>query len=175
MKHTEPKPGRAGLIACLCTFSFTGLAACSNSEPAGPDDDVPVGIEIHLNGALVTRITGTEVEGYLHVHVGEYSGQFIVSAVNGAGNPIGSAPFQLEASVADPDVATFVQPSAGALEGEIVATAVGETHLSLQLRRSGTIAFEAPPIEVIAAACESSDGLSAGVGRSSACTSLSTR
>jgi hypothetical protein len=144
-------------------------AACSNNEPAGPDDDVPVGIEIHLNGALVTRISGTEVEGFLHVHVGEYSGQFIISPINGAGNPIVGGTFQLGASVDDPAIATFVQPSPGVLEGEIVATTVGTTHLVLQLRRSGTVAFQAPPVEVIAAACAVTDGPTTAPDRTAGC------
>lgn len=139
-------------LACLIPV------ACTNeSGPAGPDDDVPVGLRIHLNGALVTRIDGTDIEGFLHVHVGEYSGQFLVSAINGAGNTIDPAAFRLEAEIADPTIAAFVQPSAGALEGEVVAETGGATHLMLELWRgpasTGNPAFTAPPIEVLAIVC----------------------
>lgn len=149
-------PGFRPIVA-IGAITLTAVA-CGSDPTTGPDDDVPLGLRFHLNGALVARIDGADVAGFLHVHVGQYSGQFIVTAVNGAGNSI-DAPgtFQLTASIADPTIAAFVQPSQGVLEGEIVAEIGGATNLMLELWRgdpgNGSLAFTAPPIEVLAISC----------------------
>lgn len=138
----------------------TAVLSAGCSEATGPDDDVPVGLQIHLNGALVIRVDGSSIDGVLHVHVGEYSGQFIVSATNGAGNVI-EQPFRLEASVDNPDIARFVQATDGDMEGEIVASITGDTRLHLQLFVIGPggtdPAFTAPPIDIFAVSCASPD------------------
>jgi hypothetical protein len=150
------RPGFRRIVATAVIALIA--AACGSDAVTGPDDDVPVGLRIHLNGALVARVDGADIDGFLHVHVGEYSGQFIVTAVNGAGNSIDTpGTFRLAASMANPGIAAFVQPSQGALEGEIVAETGGATHLTLELWRgdaaTGSLAFAAPPIEVLAIVC----------------------
>lgn len=153
----------AGCIGAL-SLAVVFVAGCG-SEASGPDDDVPTGLEVHLNGALVARAVGSEVEGHLHVHVGEYSGQFIVTAVNGAGNEIDlPATHHLSAQIEDEDIARFVQPSGGAFQGEIKVLTAGETHLMLGLWNgepgTGTLVFEAAPIDVEGSVCDAAADLS---------------
>jgi hypothetical protein len=152
---------------CLPTSILAGLTllsgSCTSDHTTGPDDDVPVGLEVQLNGTLIARIIGSAVEGAIHVHVGEYSGQLIVSALNGAGNTIEGGSFLLDVRTDDPAVATFVQPSVGALEGEIVATVAGSTFIQLSLLRAGeaapAVVFAAPPIPVVAILCAQAEML----------------
>jgi len=151
----------ASFAALLTTL---GLAACSGST-TDPFGNRPRGLRISLNGSTVVRVDGTDVEGSLHTIVGEYSGQFIIIPVTSDGRVIPTEQgYTLEATIEDPNVATFVPLAPGAFEGEIVSLIEGSTTITFRVIRSGAtgnLTYVAPPIDLITAACPPP---SAGVG-----------
>lgn len=140
---------------------LTTLLALACADATDPDDTLPGGLRIHLNGALVVRTDGSTTQGALHIHVGEYSGQFIVTPVDRDGRALDAASMRLEAVSGNPGIARFVQPAAGMLEGQIVADAEGITDLTLELRSDGGAAlYTSPPIEIFAVHCTAAPGSS---------------
>ncbi len=122
-----------------------------------PPIDIPEGVAVTLNGTVVARVMAGVTEGGVHVHVGEYSGVFVVSVLNGRGDvmPLESDHY-LEASVGDLALATFVQPTPGAFRGEIEMYGVeGESTLTFRLMRTGsnTPEWTSPPIALHVTAC----------------------
>ena len=68
------------LVAGLLLISPLG---CESSTE--PPVDIPEGVAVTLNGTVVARVMSGVNEGGVHVHVGEYSGVFVVSVLNGRG------------------------------------------------------------------------------------------
>ncbi len=134
---------------------IAALLGCeSTTEPAS---DEPEGVSVTLNGTIVARAVNGVTEGEVHVHVGEYSGVFVVSILDGAGRPLMLEPdHYLEVSVGDLGLAAFVQPTPGAFEGEIEMYGLeGESTLTFRLMRTGAAVPEwtSPPIDLVVVAC----------------------
>ena len=148
-----PLARRARLLIAGLLLSVP-LGCESSTEPPV---DIPEGVAVTLNGTVVARVMGAVNEGSVHVHVGEYSGVFVVSILNGRGDAMPlDADHYLEATVGDLALATFVQPTAGAFRGEIEMYGLeGESTLTFRLMRTGssTAEWTSPPIPLVVTAC----------------------
>jgi hypothetical protein len=130
------------------------LHACDGTTD--PGNGAPHGLRISLNGATLVRIDGSQVDGSLHTHVGEYSGRFIIQPVDAGGRIVAAeGAYTLQATVADPIVATFVPVAGGAFEGEIISHREGATTITFRVVAAGddAAAYQAPPIPLAAVAC----------------------
>lgn len=130
------------------------LGGCESGTE--PPVDVPEGLAVTLNDVMVARVTGSTVEGGIHVHFGEYSGLFIVDILNGRGEPMAlDADHYLEATVGDLGLVTFLQTTPGAFQGEFEMYGEGQTTLVFRLMREGGTAPEwtSPPLELVVIAC----------------------
>lgn len=131
------------------------LAGCESTTE--PPSDVPEGVAVSLNGTIVARAVNSVTEGSVHVHLGEYSGVFVVSILDGAGNAMSlDADHYLDVSVGDLGLAAFIQPSPGAFQGEIEMFGLdGVSTLTFRLMRTGSSVPEwtSPSIELVVIAC----------------------
>ncbi|MEQ9569403.1 MAG: hypothetical protein RLN75_04375 [Longimicrobiales bacterium] len=142
----------ARLFALL--FALSLLAACESGTE--PPVDVPEGLALTRNDVIVARVMDGTVEGAIHVHLGEYSGLFIVDILNGRGEPMPLEPdHRLEATVGHIGLVTFVQHTPGAFRGEFEMFGEGETTITFRLVRDGSGAAEwsSPPLDLIVLAC----------------------
>lgn len=142
-------------VAFAVGLLLVGTLACESTTE--PPLDVPEGVALTLNGTVVARAVGGVIEGGVHVHVGEYSGVFVVSVLNGRGEPMPlDADHYLEATVGDLALATFVQPTPGAFQGEFeMYGEEGESTIVFRLMRTGSTVAEwtSPAIELVVTAC----------------------
>ena len=132
-----------------------GAQACESATEAPVA--IPEGVAVTLNGTVVARAMDGVSEGEVHVHLGEYSGVFVVSVLNGRGDlmPL-EADHYLEAAVEDFALATFVQPFSGAFRGEIeMFGEEGHSTLVFRLMRTGSSVPEwtSPPIAFVVSGC----------------------
>lgn len=140
-------------LALLAATVVLGACSSSSTEPSA---DVPDGLSVTLNDVVVARVLGSSVEGGIHIHFGEYSGLFEIDILNGRGEAMAvNGDLRLEASVADIGLATFVQATPGAFEGEFEMFGDGTTTITFRLVRagSGVVEWTSPPMELLVIAC----------------------